>query len=359
MIRTTPRAFLFLAALTACGKAADKAPAGGPPGGGKAPPLPVEVTAAFADTVVDAIVATGQVEAMQQIELRPDVDGRVTDLLFREGAQVAQGAPLVKIDDAELKAQVERARADRDLAKQALDRTKQLLADKAAAPADLERAEAASRSAQASLDLLELRLARTVVRAPFAGVVGQRLVSLGDYVTSSSRLLTLQTVSPQRITFSVPERYAASLKVGQRVAFQVAALASTGFEARVDFVDPVVTLPGRTITVKGVAANPRGALQPGMFIEARLATQTRPSATVIPEEAVSPTATATYVWVVQGDSVSRREVELGVRTPGFVEVRRGVDLGDRVVVGGLDRLAPGAKVKPTDVVRRPRGAREG
>lgn len=352
MIASARPLFLLAVAVTACGKPAPAPGAAGPP------VLPVEVTAAFVDTVVDAIVATGQIEALQQIELRPDVEGRVMALLFREGSRVAQGTPLVKIDDAELRAQVDRARADRDLAKQSLERTRQLLAEKAAATADLERAEATSRSSQASLDLLELRLARTVVRAPFAGVIGQRLVSLGDYVNSSSHLLTLQTVSPQRISFSVPERYAGSLKLGQQVAFQVAALAAKTFSARVDFVDPVVTLPGRTITVKGIADNSQGSLQPGMFIEARLATEVRPAAVIIPEEAVAPTAGAAWVWVVAGEKVTRREVELGVRSPGFVEVRKGIDVGDRVVVGGLDRLSNGAPVKSTDVVRRPQGARE-
>lgn len=351
MIAASRRLIVLAVALAACGKPAAK-PAGGPP------VLPVEVTTAFADTVVDAIVATGQVEALQQIELRPEVEGRVVGLLFREGARVAEGTPLVKIDDAELKAQAERARADRDLARQSLERTRQLLAEKAAAAADLERAEATARSSQASLDLLELRLARTVVRAPFSGVVGQRLVSLGDYVNTGSRLLTLQTVSPQRITFSVPERYAGSLKIGQGVAFQVAALAAKSFHARVDFVDPVVTLPGRTITVKAIADNSQGTLQPGMFIEARLATEVRPSAVIIPEEAIVPTAGAAWAWVVEGDKVTRREVELGVRSPGFVEVRKGIDVGDRVVVGGIDRLTDGASVRATDVVRRPQGARE-
>jgi membrane fusion protein (multidrug efflux system) len=351
----TRRLLVLAVALSACGKADPK---DGAAAGAAAPPVPVEAATAFVDTVIDAIVATGQVEALQQIELRPDVEGRVVDILFVEGARVLQGTPLVKIDDAELKAQVERARAERDLAKQSLDRTTQLLAEKAAAAADLEQAGATARSSQASLDLLELRLGRTVVRAPFAGVIGQRLVSLGDYVNSNSRLLTLQTVSPQRIVFSVPERYAGSLKVGQRVAFQVAALSDKGFEARVDFVDPVVTLPGRTITVKALADNSQGSLQPGMFIEARLATEVRPQAVIIPEEAISPTATAAWVWVVEGDKVTRREVELGVRSPGFVEVRKGIDAGDRVVVGGLDRLTPDAVVKATDVVRRPQRARE-
>jgi membrane fusion protein (multidrug efflux system) len=317
------------------------------------PPTAVEVSAAFADTVVDAIVATGQIEAIQQIQLRPDVEGRIVDLLVQEGAMVEKGAPLVKIDDAELKAQVERARADFDLARQALDRTRQLLAQKAAAPADLERAEAASRSSKASLDLLQLRLTRTTVLAPFAGVVGQRRVSLGDYVTTSTQLLTLQTIAPARATFSVPERYAAELRRGAKVEFHVAALPGKRFDAQVDFVDPVITLPGRTITVKALTANSARSLQPGMFIEARLTIGVRSRATVIPEEAISPTASASWVWVVIDGKATRREVELGVRMPGFVEVLKGVEVGDRVVIGGQDRLVEGAAVKSTEVNRRP------
>ncbi len=354
MTRHSTLALLLLAA--ACG--GDDTAASGPPGGER-PPTPVETAAALADTVEDAILATGQVEAMQQVELRPDVEGRVVRLLFTEGQRVAAGTPLVKVDDAELAAQVARAEADRDLAQQALARTRQLVDDRAAAPADLERAEATARSAAASLDLLALRLERTTVRAPFAGVIGQRLVSLGDYVTSQSRLLTLQTVSPARATFTVPERYATEVKRGQEVTFRVAALPGRTFTARVDFVDPVVTLPSRTITVKATAANGDGALQPGMFLEARLATERRANATVIPEEAIIPSASASYVWVVVDGQVTRREVELGVRTPGFVEIRRGVTVGEQVVVGGTDRLAEGGKVSATEVTRRPRGAREG
>lgn len=357
MIRPALGVVLLLTA--ACG-GDSKAAAGGTAGAPGGPPraTPVEVVAAFRDTVVDAIVATGQLEAEQQVSLRPDVEGRVTQLLFREGGRVAAGTALLKIDDAELVAQVERARADCDLAVQALERTRALLADRAAAPADLERAEAQARSARASLDLLELRLARTTVRAPFAGIVGERLVSLGDYVSPQTALLTLQTVSPIRAAFTVPERYASVLRPGQEVAFQVAALPGRTFTGRVDFVDPVVALPARTIMVKAVAANGDGVLAPGMFLEARLATAVRGDAVVIPEEAIAPTAGASYVWVVLDGKATRREVELGVRTPGFVEIRRGIEASESVIVGGVDRVVEGMSVTPTVVTRTPRGARE-
>ncbi|MEO8448189.1 MAG: efflux RND transporter periplasmic adaptor subunit [Gemmatimonadota bacterium] len=341
-----------------CGKAAPRAPAGAGAQAAQAPVL-VEAAAARSDTVIDAITATGQIEAVQSIELRPEVDGRLVEIMVREGAAVEKGAALFKVDDGELKAQVDRAEADRDLAEQALSRTKTLLTEKAAAPADVERAEATARGARAALDLLALRLNRTVVRAPFDGVAGQRLASLGDYVNNSTRLITLQTVSPQRAVFQMPERYAAQLKVGQRVTFRVAALRDRIFTGIVDFVDPRVQLPARTITVKAVVPNPARDLQAGMFIEVRLQTALRPNATVIPEDAVLPGPTGSTVWVITGDKPVRRPVELGVRTPGFVEVTKGVDAGDLVVVGGAERLSPTATVKVTIVERVPARVTEG
>jgi len=349
-----PCVFLLLT-VAACG-GSDAAPPAGR-GRGPAGAVPVEVVAARTDTVVDAIVATGQVEPLQSIQLRPEVDGRLVEILVREGVEVAQGTPLFKVDDGELKAQVARAQADRDLAQQALTRTKALLLDKAAAPADVERAEAQMRGTQAALDLLQLRLDRTVVRAPFAGVVGQRLASLGDYVNNSTRLITLQTVNPQRVAFQVPERYADLLKVGQRVMFRVAALAGRDFSGTVDFVDPLVALPGRTITVKALVPNGKRALQSGMFIEARLETAVRPAAVVVPEDAVTPMQGLMWVWVVREGKAERRQVTLGVRTPGYVEIREGIDAGDQVVVGGAERLMPGAEVRATLQERAAQGGR--
>lgn len=340
------------AVLAGCGKGTDAEAAGGRAGG--APPaMPVEVAVAQRDTVVDAIDATGQIEALQSIELRPEVEGRLVAILVAEGRIVERGTPLFKVDDAELRAQVARAEADRDLARQSLARTRELLAQKASSPSELEKAEATARATQAELDLLSVRLDRTTVRAPFGGVVGRRLVSLGDYVTSQQPLITLQTYDPQRAVFEVPERFAERLAVGQRVGFRVAALPGREFTGVVDFVDPVVRLPGRTITAKARVANPRRELQMGMFIEARLATAVRPNAVVVPEDAVLSLQGARVVWVVTPAArATRREVVLGVRTPGFVEITKGIDAGEQVVVGGAERLGEGVPVRATVVRRR-------
>lgn len=312
--------------------------AGGP---ASMPPMPVDVDTARQRPVVDAVRATGRIDAVQAIELRPDEQGRITELLFREGQFVVKGAALIRIDDEMLRAQAERAKADRDLARQQLDRMRRLRQQNASSPADLERAEAAARSAEAALAVLELQIARTIVRAPFAGVVGQRFVSAGDYVTTATRLLTLQTVDPQRAVIEVPERHAVRLRVGQTVEFAVAAEPGRTFRARVDFIDPVVQPDNRTIVVKAQAPNPDRVLKPGMFIEARLATATRANATVVPEDAVQPLRTANVVWAVADGKASRRVVQLGARSQGEVEVLSGVEPGELVVVGGLERMAEG------------------
>jgi membrane fusion protein (multidrug efflux system) len=205
--------------------------------------------------------------------------------------------------------------------------------------------EAAARSANANLAVLQLQIQKSIVRAPFSGVVGQRFISVGDYVTTGTRLLTLQTVDPQRAVIEVPERHAVSLRLGQTVDFTVAADPTKQFVARVDFIDPVVEATNRTITVKGLAPNPARVLRPGMFIEARLATATRANAVVIPEDAVQPLRTANVVWVVANGRASRRVVQLGARSQGIVEVVSGVSAGELVVVGGLERMGEGMPLR--------------
>ena len=124
------------------------------------------------------------------------------------------------------------------------------------------------------------------------------------------------------------------------------------------FVDPAVQLPGRTITVKALVPNTRRELHPGMFIEVRLATAVRPEAVVVPEDAIIPLQGSNYVWVVTNGKATRRQVDIGIRTPGFVEARSGVEAAEQVVVGGQERLAEGAPVSPKVVERTPAQVKE-
>ena len=341
-------------AASGCGDKAEGEPgrrANGPGGAGTRAASPVEVAIARVQRVEDAITGTGQIEALQSIQLRPVVEGRIVDIFVREGGAVREGDSLFKVDDAELRAQVARAEADNDLAQQTLERTRQLMQSQSSTQGDLEHAEATARGTRAALDLLKLRLDRTVVRAPFSGVAGARMVSLGDYVNSSTQLLALQTVDPTRVTMTVPERYAERLRLGLAVHFTVAALSNRAFTGTVDFVDPVIRLPARTILIKARVPNPRGELQAGMFAEGRLVAAAHDNAVVVPEDAIVPTPAGASIWVVQNGSAQRRDAAIGVRTPGFVEITSGIAAGDSVVVGGAERLVDGTPVRSTVVDR--------
>src|SRR6266542_2487520 len=233
---------LVIATLNSCSKPPASAQkkggggaAAGPPGGAM-PPMPVDVDTARAQSIVDAVRATGRIEAVNAVDLRPDADGRVTQLLFFEGQNVSKGQALLRIDDALLRAQAARASADRDLARQQLARVKRLREQNASSPADLERAEAQGHSADAALALLQLQIDRATVRAPFSAVV------------------------------EVPERHAVQLSRGQELEFTVAAQPGRVFKARVEFIDPVVNGSNRTILVKANAPNHDRLLRPGMFI---------------------------------------------------------------------------------------------
>lgn len=340
--------------VSGCSTPEANAQAGGAAGAQQMPPMPVDVDTARVQTVVDAVRATGRIEAVHAVELRPDEQGRVTSILFQEGQSVAKGTPLVQIDDAMLKAQAVRAEADRDLARQQLDRIRKLREGNASSPADLERAQAAARSAEAALAVLQLQIERTTVRAPFAGVVGQRFVSPGDYVTNGTRLLTLSTVDPHRAVIEVPERYAVRLRRGQTLEFSVAAQPGRTFRGEVEFIDPVVQPDNRTILVKARVPNREGLLLPGMFIEARLATSRRAGAVIVAEDAVQPLRTANVVWAVVDGKATRRVVQLGSRSQGVVEIVSGVKPGEMVVVGGLERMGEGMAVAPQPRAR-PKG----
>ncbi|MEO6445319.1 MAG: efflux RND transporter periplasmic adaptor subunit [Gemmatimonadaceae bacterium] len=161
-------------------------------------------------------------------------------------------------------------------------------------------------------------------------------------------LTTLQTTNPQRVSLDVPERFAAELRRGMPVEFRVAAFPNHRFTAIVDFVDPVVALPARTITVKALAPDPNGRLQPGMFAEARLATAVRTGAVVVPEQALMPSpGGGNALWVVVDGRAERRDVTIGVRRAGRVEVTTAIAIGDRVVVGGVLQRSDGAAVSET------------
>lgn len=364
-----PRAHSLLAVacsavlLASCQK---KAGAGGGPPGGMNPMdrvQPVEVMKIQTMPLSETVGLVGTIAANESAALRPEIAGTIIAIRFEEGAVVKQGNPLVQLDTRELEAQLAEMTASFQLAEQNLTRNRKLLADTAISQLEVDAAIAEHARLQAAIDLLNVRIAKSTITAPFDGIAGGRTVSVGDYVTPQSVITTVDDLTRLKVEMQVPERYLPNLKPGG--TFTLRAATSTEGEAvtgEVYFVSPRIDESTRSTLVKGYVQNPPSYLKPGMFANITLVLRTVADALVVPETALlsSPRGTA-LVMPKEKDGVTVAEfvpVKPGIRIPGFVQVSPvgpPVKPGDTIVsagVGGLI-LFPGMKLKPVDPVVKP------
>ena len=206
------------------------------------------------------------------------------------------------------------------------------------AVAEVDRLEAEVEFAMARLD-------DTLIRAPFEGLISERLVDAGDYAQAGDHLATLYRVSQMEITFTLPERFMGRVRAGQTVMVAVSAYPDRRFAGQVYFVSPQVDESTRDFLVKVTLENREGSLKPGCFGTAVVTLDVREQRPVIPEEALVATRQGYIVFVVQGDAARRREVHIGLRQAGLVEIREGLALGESVVRAGHMNLSDGAGVR--------------
>ncbi len=354
---------LTIVCLAACGK---KEATGGPPGGGMNPMdrvQPVEVMEIKTMPLRETVGLVGTIAANESAELRSEIAGMITAISFEEGAVVKQGDALLRLDTRELEAQLAETQASFQLAGQNLTRNRKLLEDTAISQLEVDAAVAEHARLQAVIALLEVRLAKSSVTAPFDGIAGGRTVSVGDYVSPQSVITTVDDLSRIKVEMQVPERYLPNLKPGGTFSLR-AATSGPGEEVtgEVYFVSPRIEESTRSTLVKGYVNNPPAYLKPGMFANITLVLRTVPDALVVPETAIlsSPRGTA-LVMPKEKDGVTMAEfvpVKTGIRIPGFVQVTPvgpPVKAGDKIVsagVGGLI-LFPGMKLQPVDPIVKP------
>lgn len=338
---------LLLLALAACGtQDSASAPAAGDR------PVPVETAVAAATDVDVAVEAVGTLRAERAVDVGPKRAGHVTALPLVEGAPAAAGDVLATLDDGELRAEVDVARAAlREAeakavnARRQYERTASLLAEGIVARqqyddlrAEADRAQAAVALARASVASAQARLDETVIRAPFAGIVGQRRVDVGAFVREGDPLVSLVDLDPLDLVFEVPERYVTQVQLGAAVTVRVASHRDRGFTGAVTFVAPQVDETNRTVTVKAALPNGEGALRPGQFAQARLVLERRANAVVVPEEAVVARGDERFVFVVAEGVATARPITIGERMPGTVEIPSGLAAGETVVRVGHEQL---------------------
>lgn len=287
---------------------------------------------------------TGELRANEEVELRAEEDGRIVGLHFEEGQRVEAGELLVKINDSDLQAELRRARVQRRMAAQREERMRTLLAEQTISEEVYDEASGRLQVLDAEIELIEARIRKTEVHAPFAGVLGLRAVSEGSYLTSAQVVATLQSLDPIKIDFAAPEKYAAELDVGARVELEVAGRAET-FSGRVYAIEPRIDTATRTVQVRAKAPNPERLLLPGAFVEVRLVLERVDDALMVPSIALVPGLAATTVYVAKDGVAEPREVRIGRRTAERVQVLEGLAAGDEVIVSGIQQLKPGAAVR--------------
>jgi membrane fusion protein (multidrug efflux system) len=335
--------FLALAAL-GCAK-------GGPGGGfgGGMPPMPAETAVVVKESVVDRFDAIGTVEASDAITVMSEIDAAVVSLPFHEGQPIARGGLIARLDDDQLRAEVDRAAAVRDQTKATYERVKEVVGQGAGSAQDLDDAAAGLKVADANLALAKTRLSKTRITAPFSGIVGSRRVSPGAYLRAGTPITDLAQIATVKVTFSVPERYLGKLQRGSAVAVSTTAFPGYALTGKIDVIDPTLDEASRSAKVIARVANPGNRFRPGMSANVSAVLSERMNALTIPSEAVFAEGTQTFVYVVGPDSsVARTPVKLGTRLAEVVEVLEGLKEGDRIVRAGHQKLFDKAKVIPVD-----------
>lgn len=338
-----------LLCLIALSAGSCKRPAAGgasPPGG--RPPTQVVACPVTRQAVSESLPLIGTLAANEQVELKSETDGRVESINFAEGEQVEAGRLLVQLDATKLAASLAEAKANLALSQGNFDRAKQLLDGRLISHQEFEQAAAAYSANEASVQLRERQMQDTRIHALFDGVMGARLVSPGQVITRNTTLTWLVDPDPIKVEVNVPERFLSQLDLGQELDLKVAAWPEREFTGRIYFVSPYVDPDTRTVLVKATIPNPDFKLKPGMFAGLELKLRVRADAIVIPETAISRVldgGRAVIMLVGADHKVEVREVGVGLRLEGRIEITEGLTDGERVIVEGLQKIGPGMTVK--------------
>ncbi len=322
--------------------------------------VPVEVFKAITEDIIYTEETTGTLLAGVDVDVRSEIDGIVQEIFFEEGDRVKKGDLLVTMDDSEYRykeleneGKVLEAKADLSLALKTFDRIKNLYKegvisgqDYDIAEADVELKEASIKSAQAILSFAKDELNDTRIHAPITGIVSEKFIDIGEYVTEGSTdLLNIVDIDPIKLEFTVPAKYFSYVKVGQEVSVSVEAYPDEEFTGRVYYINPKIATDTRRFRCYARIQNPDDRLSPGFFVLTKLPVATHLNAVVIPEEALLSEEGVSYCFRVEDGLAVRTVVVPGMRLKdGMLEIVKGLKAGDSVVVRGQYVLSGGEKV---------------
>ncbi len=308
------------------------------------PPTTVEVAPVEVAPAVERAELIGSLRAQEQVTIAAELAGRIAQIHAEEGQPVAAGELLFTLDQALLRAELAEREATVALSQRNFDRAEEMTSKRLIARSDFDQARSTLDVARAGLQSIRVRLDKTELRAPFAGILGLRTVSTGEYVSAGQRLAALAQIDPIKLDVQVPERFLARLSEGQPVQAQIDALSARVIRGEIIAIDPVVDPVSRTVAVRASFANPEAELKPGMFARVGIELSRNDQGLWIPEQALVPGVKDTIVYrVVDGRAVAT-PVTTGLRQPGKVQVTSGLSTADRVISAGQIKIGDGSPV---------------
>ena len=337
-------------------------PAGGGAAAGAGRPVAVEAVTVRKMALRDDADAVGSLKSRQSVMLRPEVGGRITQLNFQDGQRVRRGQVLVQLDDQLPRAQIQQSQAELSIAQANHKRNQELVAQGFISQRSVDESAANLEVAQAKLALAQATAQRLKIVAPFDGIAGIRGVNVGDYLKDGADIVNIEDLDAVYVDFRLPERLQSKVRPGQTAQVTFDALPGVRYAALVQAISPQIDADGRAIAVRGCIDNRRLQLRPGMFARVTTVFSERSDARVVPEEAIVPDGSSPYVLKVvegkePGSKVTRRTpVQLGVRSPGWVEVLDGLSAGDLVVTAGQQRIRKdGTEVRVVELGKQGNG----
>ena len=320
------------------GNPAAISPAAGAPGGQGGPT--VEAIAVTASPMQRTIEAVGTLQSNESVIVRPEITGRVSEILFEEGQDVTKDTALIRLDDSTYRAQLAEAEAAAALSRTNFSRADDLFKKKTGSERTLDEARAKRDADAAAVALARASLDKTILKAPFDGVLGLRLVSVGDYVTPGQDIVNLEDMSPLKVDFRVPEIFLTQIRTGQEIEIAVDALPGRVIGGKVYAIDPRVDAAGRSMLIRATVDNEEGILRPGLFARVNLVVDSNLQALQVPEQALMPQGNKQFVYRVIDGKAVMTEIKTGMRRKGMVEVMDGLKEGETIIIAGQMKAQP-------------------
>ncbi|MBQ8672933.1 MAG: efflux RND transporter periplasmic adaptor subunit [Bacteroides sp.] len=294
-------------------------------------------------TLRDEILISGSLLPDEEVDLSFETSGKIIEINFEEGTFVKKGQLLAKVNDRPLQAQLKRLMSQLKLAEDRVFRQNALLAKDAVSKEAYEQVKTELATLNADIDLVEANIQQTELRAPFDGIIGLRQVSVGTYASPSTIVAKLTKVTPLKVEFSVPERYAGDVKVGAGLEFTLEGNL-TPFEAKVYARESKIDPMTHTLTIRALYPNANGRVMPGRYASIRLNKDEIENAIAVPSEAIVPEMGKDKIFVYRSGKAQPVELTTGLRTEDRVQVLEGLQVGDTVITSGTLQLRTGLAV---------------